>query len=177
MVSFKPRLTLSDLLLQPEVVEQLRDRFSHIQESLTTTIHEAADLTRLSEAQLRYAEARGLLAPSRAIGLGDAEAPTRGQRRYTVENLLRAHLIAFILDHGYSLSEIATFMENNSSIIHELIETTTLRLQPVLDAADAVLFKRFFVPRALYYALSLIFERDAVADAGIIFPVRATPAE
>jgi DNA-binding transcriptional MerR regulator/GGDEF domain-containing protein len=177
MVTYKSRLSLSDLLLQADVVEQLRERFSHIQNSLTTTIHEASGLTSLSEAQLRYAETRGLLAPSRAASDADAESPTRGQRRYTVENLLRAHLIAFILERGYSLSEISTFMENNVSVIHELLETTSLRLQPVLDAANAVLFKRFFVPRALYSALSLIFERDAIADAGIIVPVRASIGE
>lgn len=177
MVTYKRRLTLSDLLLQPEVIELLRERFSHIQNSLTTTIHEASELTNLSETQLRYAEVRGLLSPSRAMSDSDTEAPSRGQRRYTVENLLRAHLIAFILERGYSLSEISTFIENNVSIIHDLLETTSLRLRPVLDAADELLFKRFFVPRALYAALSLIFERDAIADAGIIFPVRATTGE
>ncbi len=177
MLAHRPRLSLTELLLQPELIEQLRDHFRYIQDSLTTTIHEAADLTHLSEAQLRYAEARGLLAPNRAVDTSAAEPRIRGQRRYTVDNLLRAHLISRLIDHGYSLTEIATYMENNTSIIHELLETTTLGLRSVLNSADDILYRRFFIPRVLYYALSLIFERDAIADAGIIFPVRATPAE
>ncbi|HZC06570.1 MAG TPA: MerR family transcriptional regulator [Ktedonobacterales bacterium] len=177
MVTFKARLSLSELLMQPNVIEQLRERFKRIQDGLSTTISEASDLTRLSEAQLRYAEARGLLAPNRALGANVTSTHPRGQRRYTVDNLLRAYLIAFILDHGYSLSEIATFMENNASIIHELLETTTLHLKPVLDGANDILFKRFFIPRVLYYALSLIFERDTMSDVGLVFPVRSTPDE
>ncbi|HET9109240.1 MAG TPA: MerR family transcriptional regulator [Ktedonobacterales bacterium] len=177
MVTFKSRLTLSELLLQPRVIEQLRDRFKRIQESVTTTISEASDLTELSEAQLRYAEARGLLSPNRGATPNVVSTHSRGQRRYTAENLLRAYLIAFILDHGYSLGEIASFMENNGSIIYDLLEKTTLRLRPVLDGADALLFKRFYVPRVLYYALSLIFERNTVSDIGIVFPVRSTPQE
>lgn len=177
MVTFKSRLTLSELLLQPRVIEQLRDRFKRIQDSVTTTISEASDLTELSEAQLRYAEARGLLSPNRGATPNVVSAHSRGQRRYTAENLLRAYLIAFILDHGYSLGEIASFMENNGSIIYDLLEKTTLRLKPVLDGADSLLFKRFYVPRVLYYALSLVFERNTVSDVGVVFPVRSAPEE
>jgi len=191
---------LRELLLQPEMIEQLRDRFRRIQEGLTTTIQEAATLTDLSQAQLRYAEARGMLAPHRVASVAEppgargrapetAESPqprppitsqlnmVRGQRRYTADNLLRAHFIAFLLVHGYTLTEIDTFMQNNTSVIAELLQTNATRLRPLLDVADTIQFNRFFMPRVLYNALSLIFERESVSDAGIIFPVRAQMAE
>ena len=178
MIAKNARPSLNDLLLQPGVVEELRERFTHIQDSLTTTIHEAATLTRLSEAQLRYVESRGMLSPNRAArNMTPIETTVRGQRRYTADNLLRAHLIAYLLDQGYNLSEVSTYMDNNTSIIHDLLQTDSLRLKPALESAEDVRFRRYFVPRALYYALSLLFERDAVSGAGIIIPVRATVAE
>lgn len=178
MVAKNARQSLNDLLLQPGVVEELRERFTYIQDSLTTTIHEAATLTRLSEAQLRYVEARGMLSPNRAArAMTTVATSLRGQRRYTPDSLLRAHLIAYLLDHGYSLSEVSTYMDNNTSIIYDLLQTDALRLKPVLESADDVRFRRYFIPRALYFALSLIFERDAVSDAGIIIPVRANATE
>ena len=178
MIAKNARPSLNDLLLQPAVVDELRERFTYIQDSVTTTIHEAATLTRLSEAQLRYVEARGMLSPNRAArNMTAIDTHLRGQRRYTPDNLLRAHLIAFLLDHGYTLSEVSTYMDNNSSIIHDLLHTDALRLKPLLESADDIQFRRYFIPRALHYALSLIFERDAVSDAGVIIPVRANASE
>ena len=191
MAGSSTRPSLTQALLRPEMVERLRERFRYIQENLTTTIHDAADLTQLSESQLRYAELRGLLRPQRSssgalsdsssesaelggdddIG-GSGELRPRGQRRYSAQNLMRAHLIASFLDQGFSLTEIATFMQNNEPIIQEVLETSTLRVKTALAAADDIVATRFIIPRLLNFALALLFERNAVDDAGVIFPVR-----
>ncbi len=177
MASTNARQTLREFLLRPTMIDQLRERFAYIQGSLTTTINEASRLTGLSEAQLRYAELRGLLAPNRAIDSTPIGLPTRGQRRYTTDDLLNAHLIAVLLDQGYSLTEVATFIQNNSSIIQELLQTSALRLQTATKSADDIQFQRFLLQRIFYYALSLIFEKVAITHAGIIIPVRASDAE
>lgn len=175
MAAFKPNLL--DLLGQADVVQQLRDAFVDIQASLTTTISEASELTKLSESQLRYAEKQGLLSPNRALLDENGEAQRSGQRRYSADDLLRARLIAFLIDKGFSLSDIGEYMTLNSTVIQDILDTTSLRLRPVLDGADDVAFRRFFIPRVLYYSLMLVFERDAIDDAGIVFPIRATRAE
>lgn len=175
MAAFKPNLL--DLLGQADIVQQLREAFVAIQASLTTTISEASELTKLSESQLRYAEKQGLLSPNRALLDENGEAQRSGQRRYSADDLLRARLIAFLIDYGISLSDIGEFMALNSTIIQDILDTTSLRLRPVLDGADEVAFRRFFIPRVLYYSLMLVFERDAIDDAGIVFPIRATRAE
>jgi len=175
VVTFKP--SPSDLLAQADVVQELREAFMSIQEGLTTTIHEASELTHLTESQLRYVEKQHMLAPNRARLDESSDTPRTGQRRYAAEDLLRARLIAYLIKHGFNLSEIDDFMKHESSAIQGILESTSLRLRPVLDGADEVPFKRFFIPRVLYYALTLVFERDAIDDAGIVFPIRATPAE
>jgi DNA-binding transcriptional MerR regulator/GGDEF domain-containing protein len=172
---FKPNLL--ELLGQADVVQQLREAFVTIQASLTTTISEASDLTKLSESQLRYAEKQGLLSPNRALLDDNGEAQRAGQRRYSADDLLRARLIGFLIDYGISLSDIGEFMAHNSMVIQDILDTKSLRLRPVLDGADEVAFRRFFIPRVLYYSLMLLFERDAIDDAGIVFPIRATRAE
>ncbi len=90
---------------------------------------------------------------------------------------MRAHLIAFLLDSDYSFPEIAAFMQSNPHVIHDVLQTSTVRLKSAIEAIDAIQFSRYVVPRMLYYALSLIFERDTIANAGIVFPVRADPAQ
>lgn len=187
-----PRLSISDLLLQPEVTQHLRERFRTIQRSFTTSIREAAALTELTDVQLRYIESRRLLAPYRtsttaevneAVGpplaatSATGATPSPGQRRYTVDDLYRAQVISFLLQRHYSLSEIASFVENSASIIHDLVDAPTLALASALSAADDIQFRRFFIPHALYLALTLIFERDGIADAGIILPLREAAEE
>lgn len=175
MAVIRLRKSIAEMLLEPDALERLRHRFRFIEDNLTTTIHEASDLTDLTEAQLRYAELRGMLVPNRS-DLPDADGG-KGQRRYSVDHLLRAHLIAFLLDREYSFPEIAAFMQSNPDVIHEVLQTSTVRLKSAIEAIDAIQFCRYVVPRMLYYALSLIFERDAIANAGIVFPVRADPAQ
>lgn len=175
MAVIRLRKTITELLLEPDALERLRHRFRFIEDNLTTTIHEASDLTNLSEAQLRYAEQRGMLVPNRS-DLPDADGG-RGQRRYSVDHLLRAHLIAFLLDSDYSFPEIATFMQSYPHVIHDVLQRSTVRLKSAVEAIDAIQFSRYVIPRMLYYALSLIFERDTIANAGIVFPARADPAQ
>ncbi|MDE3230066.1 MAG: MerR family transcriptional regulator [Chloroflexota bacterium] len=158
------------LLTQANVVDGLRLQFRSIQSNLTTSISEAADLTGLTDAQLRYAESREMLAPNRN-NLDPLAG--KGQRRYTTDDLLRAHLIAFFLSHNYSFAEIATFMSDNPAVVHDVLQSNDIRLKTAFDNIDAIQFSRFAVPRLAYFALSLIFERDAMANVGLIIPARA----
>jgi DNA-binding transcriptional MerR regulator len=125
VVTFKP--SPSDLLAQADVVQELREAFMSIQEGLTTTIHEASELTHLTESQLRYVEKQHMLAPNRARLDESSDTPRTGQRRYAAEDLLRARLIAYLIKHGFNLSEIDDFMKHESSAIQGILESTSLR--------------------------------------------------
>ena len=128
------RPTMAELLRQPSVIDQLRERFRYIQDNLTTSFGEASELSGLTDAQLRYAETRGMFSTTRDSG-ANAVSP-KGQRRYTVDNLLHAHLIEYLLRKDYSLIEISAFMQNNPDIIQDVLETKTLRLSGALDTVD-----------------------------------------
>lgn len=167
-VTSQPAMT--ELLTRADVIDELRQWFRSIQENMTTSIREAAALTDLTEPQLRYAESREMLAPNREEHLA---SDSKGQRRYTTDDLLRARLIAFFLSRNYSFADIALFMRTNPDVVHDVLQTSGIRLKTAKDNVDAIQFSRFVIPRLAYFALSLVFERDAVANVGFIIPVRA----
>lgn len=173
MVMFKPNI--ADVLAEADNAQELREEFLKIRDSLTTSIREAADLTDLSESQLRYAESRGLLSPSRGLTDENGEPLRAGQRRYSADDLLKARLISWLLYRGYSLGSIADFMVRDRYVIQSILDTKTVRLRSVLDSADDSMFRRFFIPRILYFSLLLLFERDGVDDVGLVWPIRAAP--
>lgn len=165
------RPLLGALLQRPEVVQELREAFRRTQDNFTTTIRDAAELSGLTEAQLRYAETRGLLTPDRTSQNVDHGGRLRGQRRYSVDELFRAHLIHYLLTQDYNLSEISTFISNSPHTIDSLRAGTAPGLRAMRDRADMAQFRRFFLPRALHFVLALIFENEDVSDVGVILPV------
>ncbi|HEX8731329.1 MAG TPA: helix-turn-helix domain-containing protein [Ktedonobacterales bacterium] len=169
-----PQTAMMALLTQADVVGELRQSFRSIQENLSTTISEAADLTGLTDAQLRYAETKEMLEPNRNNPVPIAG---KGQRRYTTDDLLRARLIAFFLSRNFSFPEIAAFLADNPAVVHDVLQTNDIRLKTAFDNIDAIQFSRFVVPRLAYFALSLVFERDAMANVGLIIPARPDPTD
>lgn len=159
-------------LRDASVQADLHLRLASVQETVTTSIREAALVARMSEAQLRYTESRGLFSPRRASGdalLGNAG--NNGQRRYSLPELRQLVVIGKLLEE-YSPAEVQLFFQSYEGAIQEVIETQQTPLFERVFIAEQTVFQRFIVPRLLYIATCLLLENTFVGEAAIYIPVR-----
>jgi len=158
--------------LKSEAVQgDLRERLADIHENVTTSIHEAALIARMSEAQLRYAEAKRLLVPRRTLDAPVESAGHKGQRRYSLEELRRLVIIGKLLE-TYSPSEVAQFFDSYDPTLQDVIEIRQTPLRERVFIAEQTVFQRFLVPRLLYTALALLLENTLDGEIGVYIPVR-----
>jgi len=163
-------------LKEPPVQADLQNRLANVQESVTTSIHDAAMVVGMTEAQLRYSEAKGLLSPKRTL-----EAPLdadshRGQRRYSLPELRRLVVIGKLLEI-YSPTDVALFIESHETALQDVIELRQTPLFERVFIAEQTVFQRFLVPRLLYTAISLLLENVIDGEAGVYIPVRGAVSE
>ncbi len=166
-------------LRDASVQADLQLRLASVQETVTTSIREAALVARMSEAQLRYTESRGLFSPRRVTGdalLGNTgNAGNNGQRRYSLPELRQLVVIGKLLEE-YSPAEVQLFFQSYEGAIQEVIEAHQTPLFERVFIAEQTVFQRFIVPRLLYIATCLILENTFVGEAAIYIPVRDTEA-
>ena len=171
-------------LEEPAVQQSIQQQLEFIQTGLATTIGKAAELAGVPEAKLRYWESIGLLAPARSNQPSQAADRSR-QRYYSMEQLAQA-LVIKALEKDYSLAEIREFIKREALFVERLIaepapgeREAQEEQQSVLQtirAAEGALLWEFFLPRALYLSLSLLFEQAFIGNGGIYLPVRGSGA-
>ena len=165
-------IDMREFLARPETQRTLNQRLTAIQRDLTTSIKEAAQFAELSEPQVRYIEAKGLLHVERSSHGTDMQNPAPGRRRYGLSDVRRLVLIS-MLEQSFSLGQIAgvideldrEFLQQPSVAQDE--PTVTERI----TAAERRHFNRFFVSRSLYLALRLLGDRSISGSMGIFLPV------
>jgi DNA-binding transcriptional MerR regulator/GGDEF domain-containing protein len=140
-----------------------------------TGIGQVVELVGISETQVRYWGKQGVLAPEPRLLSSKSGHP--GQRRYDLKDLMALAVARELLDKSFSLEEVATFLKAHPDFIER--ELTSPRPEPAgrptvrkqVDRANEFSFWRFFLPRALYLALCLLYEAPLRDDTGICVPV------
>jgi GGDEF domain-containing protein len=151
----------------------------------TVTISRAAELFQLSENRLRDWEEYGLLSPLRPTG-------PKGRRLYTPGELDKLAIIRELLDAGYAPSDIPPDVDRVWHAISDEAEHTltferrrphgpqtgsgkreksALSIPPRIDRVRNELYWRYFVSRALRFALMLICEDLPHTTAALILPL------
>jgi GGDEF domain-containing protein/GAF domain-containing protein len=148
----------------------------------TVTISRASELFQLSENRLRDWEEFGLLSPLRPTG-------PKGRRLYTPGELDKLAIIRELLDAGYAPSDIPPDVDLVWHTISEegepplsverrglsagsgRREKSALSIPPRIDRARTELYWRYFVSRALRFALMLICEDIPHTTSALILPL------
>ena len=105
--------------------QQLKDRFATVRRQLTTSIGEAAKLANVSAEKARYAESIGILTPGRS----DESKGTAAHRRYSLGELNRLVVMGNLIDNGFSMNDIASYLRHERASVDALVES--------LQASDA----------------------------------------
>jgi len=165
-------------LSQPDTQRTLAERLQRVQRDLSTSIKEAAEFAGLTEPQVRYIEARGLLRVGRSRRPEQPEAATPGRRRYGLSELRRLVLIG-ILEEQFSLAEIGEQIEelDRDVLQYPSAGEEEPTVTEKIVAAERHHFNRFFVSRALYLALRLLGGNPIAGNMGIFLPAPEHPDE
>ncbi len=169
---------MREQLRDPAVQQSIQRQLESIHKDLATTIGKAAELVGVPEAKLRYWESVGLLAPSRSNQASQAADRSR-QRYYGMDHLTQAVIIKE-LEKTHSLVDIKEFIKDEAPFIERLIKAApitgeqTQEVQSVargIYSAEEALLWEFFLPRALYLSLCLLFGQEFTGNGGIYLPV------
>jgi DNA-binding transcriptional MerR regulator/GGDEF domain-containing protein len=148
--------------------QQLKNRFTAVRDQLTTSIGEAAKLANVSAEKARYAESIGILTPGRS----DESKGVAAHRRYTLGELNRLVVMGNLIDNGFSMNDIASYLRHERASVDALVESLqvsdpTTRLQD----AETAYRQRMLYPRLLYFTQCLLLGDVVDCSMAIVLPV------
>jgi DNA-binding transcriptional MerR regulator/GGDEF domain-containing protein len=148
----------------------LNERFASARTELTTSIGEAAKLANISPEKARYAEAIGILSPGRSqVNTVNKGSP---HRRYSLGELNRLIVMGDLIDHGFSMSDIAHYLNrerNNADIILDSIQAPDIATR--LREAETSYIQRMLIPRLLYFTQCLLLGDVVDCSIALVLPV------
>lgn len=148
--------------------QQLKVHFAAVREQLTTSIGEAAKLANVSAEKARYAESIGILAPARS----DESKGAAAHRRYNLGELNRLVVMSNLIDNGFSMNDIATYLEQELASVDALVESLQVS-DPMtrLQEAETAYRQRMLYPRLLHFAQCLLLGDVVDCSMAIVLPV------
>jgi DNA-binding transcriptional MerR regulator/GGDEF domain-containing protein len=174
----KSDIPIHNYLLQPKVRSGLRQKLLQARGLMATPISQVEEIIKklmpgiqLDETTLRTLEEKELLTPQRP-------SPS-SQRRYRIQEIARALIVATLMEEKHRLNDIMAFLRQEpefiEALINELAPSSLSEHAPdMLDRinkAEEAFFWRIFVERTLYLAICLMFERPVSGDIGILVPL------
>ncbi len=163
--------SVEDYLQEPETQMRIRETMQRVRSETTVTIGRAANLFGFTENQLRDWEERELLKPTRHAN---------GQRHYSYADLDKLAIIRALIDARYAPGDIPLDIEDLwKEIALPTPQQSLLALNADIGKKDKfekrlensliLNFWRYYIPRILRLALSLVTENKNTV-AGIILP-------
>jgi DNA-binding transcriptional MerR regulator/GGDEF domain-containing protein len=152
--------------------KRLSERFTSARDQLTTTIGEAAKLANISPEKARYAEMIGILSPGRSRESKGDENKGSPHRRYSLGELNRLIVMGDLIEHGFSMTDIAHFLSRERSstdIMLDSIQAPDLAAR--LRKAESAYLQRMLIPRLLYFAQCLLLGDVVDCSIALILPV------
>ncbi|HEY1388734.1 MAG TPA: hypothetical protein VGF38_09335 [Ktedonobacterales bacterium] len=158
--------------------KRLNNRFTSAHDQLTTTIGEAAKLANISPEKARYAEMIGILSPGRSHESKDNDNKGSPHRRYSLGELNRLIVMGDLIEHGFSMTDIARFLSRERSstdIILDSMQAPDLAAR--LRKAESAYLQRMLVPRLLYFAQCLLLGDVVDCSIALVLPVDTDASE
>ncbi len=165
-------------LRDTETRQRLNGRFTSARNQLTTTIGEAAKLANISPEKARYAEVIGILSPARSREHKTDENKGSPHRRYSLSELNRLIVMGDLIEHGFSMTDIARFLSRERSstdIILDSMQAPDLAAR--LRKAESAYLQRMLIPRLLYFAQCLLLGDVVDCSIALVLPVATDAAE
>lgn len=148
--------------------QQLKDRFATVRRQLTTSIGEAAKLANVSAEKARYAESIGILTPGRS----DESKGTAAHRRYSLGELNRLVVMGNLIDNGFSMNDIASYLRHERASVDALVESLQASdAKTRLQHAETAYRQRMLYPRLFYFTQCLLLGGVADCSMAIVLPV------